>query len=285
MELFARRIGCGNLSLRHLPFRSHGEGDEEWFVNADNIYMEWLVEGGVWLLPLFIAACFVFTSALLKLARVQHAPHISALVLAGWFLLTSQVVSQTFDFGWLIPANSITIALLAGAVIGCADQISRTGDRLTSRSHKQRPDKRSGKRSAAQSTNTRIPAVALACTCLMVVGTLGLAGRHARAAAATDYVVRADAFTQSAFLHSRIAGLGKANTDALIEMLPAATSDPDARLKRPNCCCDKIVTASSTHCRDSVRRPKKRGSFSPARIFASPTLRTAVRTKRPPPKS
>ncbi|WP_068142730.1 O-antigen ligase family protein [Roseimaritima ulvae] len=124
--------GVGTYRFAYLPFQQHGES--EWFLNADNLAVEWFVEGGIWELPLLTIGVVALVWMLIKLSNVRHAPHLAGLVVAVWFMLASQATSQLFDFGLLLPANYLLVAVLCGACIGYHDQVSRKGKSLTRRS-------------------------------------------------------------------------------------------------------------------------------------------------------
>lgn len=113
---FPGGAGLGTYRFAYLPYQQTSSG--AWFVNADNMAVEWLVEGGVWLLPLALAAVACFAVSLTRLARIRNAPHLTALAACGWFVIGSQLVSQFFDFGILLPSNYLTLALLVGGVLG-----------------------------------------------------------------------------------------------------------------------------------------------------------------------
>jgi len=115
-QYFPGGSGLGTYRFAYLPYQQTSAG--AWFVNADNMAVEWLVEGGVWLLPLVLAAVAFFAVSLTRLARIRNAPHLTAIVACGWFVIGSQLVSQFFDFGILLPANYLTLALLVGGVLG-----------------------------------------------------------------------------------------------------------------------------------------------------------------------
>lgn len=115
-QYFPGGAGLGTYRFAYLPYQRTSAG--AWFVNADNMALEWLVEGGLWLLPLVLAGVICFAVSLTRLARIRKAPHLVALMACGWFVIGSQLVSQFFDFGILLPANYLTLALLIGGVLG-----------------------------------------------------------------------------------------------------------------------------------------------------------------------
>lgn len=108
--------GLGAHRFAYLPYQKIG--GPLWYVNADNLYVEWLVEGGVWLIGLLLIGIAIFMLRLRMLTQAVSQPHIAALIAMGWFILGSQAVSQFFDFGMLMPAIYLTLALLVGAMFG-----------------------------------------------------------------------------------------------------------------------------------------------------------------------
>ncbi len=121
--------GLGAYRYAYLPYQQHSSG--AWFQNADNLYLEMIVEGGLWLPLLLIFAAVVVLTSLLRLSRVKKSPTTTAIVVASWYLFASMAVSQFFDFGVLLPANYLTIAILIGALLGHADQqLNRTRQRI-----------------------------------------------------------------------------------------------------------------------------------------------------------
>lgn len=157
--------GLGAHRYAYLPYQDQSAGS--WFVNADNIMVEWLVEGGLWLLPLVFAAIVWVALALGRLAEVRKAPHLTALVATGWFVIGSQLVSQFFDFGILVPAHYLTLALLVGALLGAA-------------SRRYRPNGRRGRVTiGVQGVARWAPLLLLALLALPLIDALRVTRRHA----------------------------------------------------------------------------------------------------------
>ena len=115
---FPAGAGLGTHRYAYLPYQQHSAG--AWFINADNTSVEWLVEGGAWLLPLAIAAVAIVAVSLVRMAGIRKAPHLTALIAAGWFMIGSQLVCQFFDFGILLPSNYVTAAILVGGIMGAS---------------------------------------------------------------------------------------------------------------------------------------------------------------------
>jgi len=176
---FPGGAGLGTHRYAYLPYQQHSSGS--WFVNADNTSVEWLVEGGVWLLPLAIVAIAVLAVALVRMAGIRKAPHLTALIAAGWFMIGSQLVCQFFDFGILLPANYVTAAVLVGGIMGASGRCYR-------------PDARA-KGIAAAPVERDYPVaiwVALGVLCVTVWDAKHVADRNATSESFRNEVVRAD---------------------------------------------------------------------------------------------
>ncbi len=136
--------GLGTYSLAYLPYQEKsGAG---WFYNADNMFCEWLVEGGVWLLGLIAAGTALVISSLRRLRRVNRAPHLNGLMATGWYLVTMLAVSQFFDFGILYPANFFLVSLLVGSILAAdsRDYLKLRKGWLSMRDQKQQADDEQG---------------------------------------------------------------------------------------------------------------------------------------------
>ncbi len=106
--------GWGVYRYAYLPFQKTSAG--VWFVNADNLWLEVLVEIGAVGMALVGLSIFVIIRSLSQLA-LSADPIDHGLVIAGWFALGALAFSQFFDFGLRIPANSIMAAILFSVVI------------------------------------------------------------------------------------------------------------------------------------------------------------------------
>ncbi|MBL8816827.1 MAG: O-antigen ligase family protein [Planctomyces sp.] len=113
--------GQGAYRLSTLPYQRHYW--QNWFMNADNQYLEWLVESGVF----GLAICLLMGGLLLKLTarlsvlaksqRGLDGDRLFVCGLIGIVLLTSQTISAVFDYGIMNPSNSAALALLTGVMI------------------------------------------------------------------------------------------------------------------------------------------------------------------------
>jgi len=106
--------GWGAYRYAYLPFQKTSEG--VWFINADNLWLEVFVETGLVGILIITAAFYLIVRALRRLDLAAD-PIDHGLASMGWFLLGSLLVSQFFDFGLRIPANSLAVALVFSAVI------------------------------------------------------------------------------------------------------------------------------------------------------------------------
>lgn len=120
--------GLGTYRYAYLPHQELGSGS--WYLNADGMHVEWLVEGGIWLPLIAITFLMLVVVELIALAKLKKAPQVTALIAAGWFALASMLVSQAFDFGITLPPVLITFFTIVGAILGASD---RFADKLDSK--------------------------------------------------------------------------------------------------------------------------------------------------------
>ncbi len=117
--------GVGTYRYAYLPHQKSSSG--VWFVNADNLWLEWLVEMGVvGIIVLCVSLAFVIHS--LHRLNASPDPIDHGLASAGWFALGALGVSQIFDFGLRIPANSLVTTVLASAVVSRSTFIGSFSD-------------------------------------------------------------------------------------------------------------------------------------------------------------
>ena len=176
---FPAGAGLGTHRYAYLPYQNQSAG--AWFINADNTSVEWLVEGGVWLLPLAIAAVAVVALSLVRMAGIRKAPHLTAMIAGGWFMIGSQLVCQFFDFGILLPANYVTAAILVGGIMGASGR-------------RYRPENRAAGVVALPPEPGRPIAIwaGLGLLCLVVWDARNVAQRNATSESLRTEVVRAD---------------------------------------------------------------------------------------------
>lgn len=114
---FPSGAGFGTYRFAYLPFQEQGSGS--WFHNADNLWLEWLVEGGLVavLAMLVIAGAVIY--ALLQL-RATPDPINHGIAATGWYAVAAVAVSQFFDFGLLLVGISSGFGLILGLVVSRA---------------------------------------------------------------------------------------------------------------------------------------------------------------------
>lgn len=126
---FPAGAGLGSYRYAYLPYQS--ESGSSWFLHADGMPFEWLLEGGLWLLPLILVAMGFVIRDLFRIARqtedipANHRRASEAFFLAMLFALPSIVVSQCFDYGILQPSLLLTFACLCGGVAGFATRVQK----------------------------------------------------------------------------------------------------------------------------------------------------------------
>ncbi|QDS88824.1 hypothetical protein EC9_30190 [Rosistilla ulvae] len=106
--------GLGSYRFAYMPFQR--VGGSAWFLNADGMPFEWLLEGGLIVIGLVIAGIAWTYRLLWNLSYFKNTPTDAAIATTAWFAIPSLMVSQSFDFGILLPANTILTALILGAV-------------------------------------------------------------------------------------------------------------------------------------------------------------------------
>ncbi len=125
---FPAGSGFGTYRYAYLPYQQ--QGGPLWFVNADGMPVEWLVEGGLWLVPLVLLGIVWCIRALvrgnqsLRSSRTYDASQM-AFITCATFTLPAFVVDQCFDYGVLHPPLLITLGMILGglsAVQGTAGQ-------------------------------------------------------------------------------------------------------------------------------------------------------------------
>ena len=176
---FPAGAGLGTHRYAYLPYQNQSDG--AWFINADNTSVEWLVEGGAWLLPLAIAAVAMIAVSLVRISGIRKAPHLMAMIAAGWFMIGSQLVCQFFDFGILLPANYVTAAILVGGIMGASGR-------------RYRPENRAAGIVTLPPESGRPVAIwiGLGVLCLVVWDARNVAERNATSESLRNEVVRAD---------------------------------------------------------------------------------------------
>jgi tetratricopeptide (TPR) repeat protein len=117
VEYLPMGAGMGAYRYAYLPHQELGA--ERWFLNADNLWLEGVVEGGIFAILLALAAIVAITYSLLQI-RSTPDPMDHGIATAGWVALFSMGFSQIFDFGLLLAGSAALTSILFGAVLGRA---------------------------------------------------------------------------------------------------------------------------------------------------------------------
>ncbi len=125
---FPAGSGFGTYRYAYLPYQQ--QGGPLWFVNADGMPVEWLVEGGLWLVPLVLLGIVWCIRALVRgnqslRSSLTYDASQMAFITCATFTLPAFVVDQCFDYGVLHPPLLITLGMILGglsAVQGTAGQ-------------------------------------------------------------------------------------------------------------------------------------------------------------------
>lgn len=159
--------GIGAYRYAYLPYQKTSSAG--WFANADNMWLEWFVETGM-------VGCIVLLGVLivigqsLSLLNASADPIDHGLATAGWFTLGSMAVSQAFDFGCRIPANSIMLSIIASVVVGRAAVAVSVARKLESNSRDESSLGGRGPRELRRAPTSRGLALALGVVALLCIG-------------------------------------------------------------------------------------------------------------------
>ncbi len=116
-------LGAGLGSYRYAYLPHQQQGGSMWFVNADGMPMEWLVEGGVWLLPLILVGVLLLVRDLLRVLSVVRAnPDLpqstaglmQASLMVAAYCIPAVLVTQCFDFSITLFPVLIVFAAVCG---------------------------------------------------------------------------------------------------------------------------------------------------------------------------
>jgi len=111
----AMGTGFGTYSFAYLPYQSWVAPVR--FYNADNQFVECLVEGGAIAAGLILASIALWAASAGYLLCVDQR---SPCGIVGLFAIASQLVSAFFDFGPTMSANMIALSVFAGVITGRA---------------------------------------------------------------------------------------------------------------------------------------------------------------------
>ena len=115
--------GMGAYEFAYLPFQQ--TSGAPWYRNADNQWLESLLEGGFVAAILFVLAMFAAILALRRLFRSQ-APVDRGVGTAGVMALVAITVSQSFDFALNLSSVATAAAILAATVHARATYLAPT---------------------------------------------------------------------------------------------------------------------------------------------------------------
>ena len=106
--------GLGTYAYAYLPHQQ--KSVNAWFHHADNLWLELAVEQG---LPgiLFVIALVVLIVMSLRRLQIGSTPIDQGIRTTGWYALGTIAVSQTLDFGLILPANLMICVVLYAAVM------------------------------------------------------------------------------------------------------------------------------------------------------------------------
>ncbi len=96
-----------------------------WYDQAENLFLQALIEGGLCGLLLMLYLAFQILREYRALSRGADDLIDRGYSGMGVYLIVSQIVCASFDFGLRYPANQFALALLAGAVLGLAAAAGR----------------------------------------------------------------------------------------------------------------------------------------------------------------
>lgn len=105
--------GLGSFRYAYQPYQTHPY--TAWFYNADNQFVEGLVEGGCAGAGLIGACIVLWLLTLWSLVRKQAS--IPPVAYVGLFAIVSQVVQSGTDFGITVPSNLILFATISGVAV------------------------------------------------------------------------------------------------------------------------------------------------------------------------
>ncbi len=115
-------LGLGTYHYANRPYQSHVSSG--WYYNADNEYVEWLVEGGIIAAALVVWLLFLLTGAAVRLIRSVHGVIDAGVALM--LVLVGQSIQALTDFGISLPANQWLAAAICGLAVGTTFRIQES---------------------------------------------------------------------------------------------------------------------------------------------------------------
>lgn len=147
-------LGTGLGTFRHVNRGYLSLNDERWFVHAENLYVEGLIDAG-WLgLFLMVGAMGAAAWGLLRSVRDARSNAALGAATAGLFALISQGLHATFDFGLYMPSNAWLLAMLTGVGLAAGSAGA------TTRPSRSRRSRRSGSSSSSRESRSERALVA-----------------------------------------------------------------------------------------------------------------------------
>lgn len=116
---FPAGSGLASYAFAYLPYQDPESASDQWFVHADNLWLELLVEQGIVGLVMAGAILFILIRTLLRMVRSAD-PIDHGLRVCGWYAVGAVVASQIFDYGLIVPTNTLALAALAAALMSRA---------------------------------------------------------------------------------------------------------------------------------------------------------------------
>lgn len=113
-------VGSGLGTYRYVYREYRSDEDRHWFYHAENVFLEILVIGGVagFILLAIPLGWILFLAASMP-SKEGNMMNL-ALGVLGFFVLSTQAVSNFFDFGLFIPANLLLFSVMMGTVVGAS---------------------------------------------------------------------------------------------------------------------------------------------------------------------
>ncbi|MCH1439949.1 MAG: O-antigen ligase family protein, partial [Rubripirellula sp.] len=140
--------GLGTYRYACLPFQENGA--PLWFVNADGMHIEWLVEGGSWLLPLVAFGLITLlrhvvwirrglkrvegSDVELSISAASTVAYVKCIWVVALFCIPALLVTQCFDFGITLMPLLLTFACICGAILRASVMIAELKGDATSSS-------------------------------------------------------------------------------------------------------------------------------------------------------
>ncbi|MEC9093389.1 MAG: O-antigen ligase family protein, partial [Planctomycetota bacterium] len=116
-------LGSGGGSYRYVYKEYQSFADFNWYFHAENIYLETLITYGFVGFAVMLGSLVLLCASVRSIAfsrqddRSENSKNLVVAIL-GVFILVSQLVSNFFDFGLLIPSNGILFAVMMGSIVG-----------------------------------------------------------------------------------------------------------------------------------------------------------------------